>query len=688
MTMWFRVFLLSCTAFAAGRLAAQPSLTELFPSQAEVFVESEGLSRLELPSEVLANVQADLSDLRLFDAEGNEVPYLRDRGLPQENRSVYQRSYRPAVQKVMRSLEELGGRDNSNFLEHLNLKLADDVPLDGSWQLVVNSPIGEFVRRLDVKTNRPGDPERYYLLENESLFRLQQGRIERTVFDLPPLTSRSLFVDIEGQAEGDSFLSPSFELRQSHLFDERLAGEALLTVTERTDEDGKTVLVVERPRGLEVVALRLDTTSTTFTRAVTVTDRSAGMADRPVAQGVMLFRIPARVRVENLEVQLEQTRGNQLQISIDNGDSPPLANLTVTALTARPALLFSMPPQGLGQAAGMLRFGGGRAAIPHYDLAAIEGVLLTQGVRMETAFNEPSAVRLGTIAVNPAFTTTPLFNFVSRPGAVIDSRVYTHVRQIQLQPSTEGLSRLELSKEDAALTRPDFADVRLIDGDSAQWAYLLEPNARQEWWSLPPLSPGVTRDGETTYRIEPAATPALLDRLRIDTQAVSFFDRPYTLTAVLEDGREQSISVGRLARGANERKAFEIEFAPVRVTALRLVISDGNDRRLEDLTAAGRFLLPNLYTVAPAGNYQLLMGYPEDLPPVYELAQQSAAVLAARAALALPGELSANPSYSAASRLNTGSGPQKILFWLALLAAVGVLAVMTLKSVRNEDASG
>jgi hypothetical protein len=89
------------------------------------------------------------------------------------------------------------------------------------------------------------------------------------------------------------------------------------------------------------------------------------------------------------------------------------------------------------------------------------------------------------------------------------------------------------------------------------------------------------------------------------------------------------------------------------------------------------------------GSYRLLLGFPDDRPPVYELSQASETVLAARAGTSTAGEVTENPQFSASSRLRTGPGSQRALFWIALLAAVGVLAVMTLKTVRGdaEDAS-
>ena len=59
--------------------AQQPDLARLFPHEAQVHVpKGKGLARLRLPPEVLEATRGDLADVRLFDAEGGEVPFLLD----------------------------------------------------------------------------------------------------------------------------------------------------------------------------------------------------------------------------------------------------------------------------------------------------------------------------------------------------------------------------------------------------------------------------------------------------------------------------------------------------------------------------------------------------------------------------------------------------------------------------------
>ncbi len=673
MTRWF-----VCLYFVAlGTLAAQPNPAELFPEQAEVFVDSAGLSRLELPNEVLTQVAADLSDLRLFDSEGREVPYSLEAGLPESDGPEFLTSYPLNVISADRSTEE-PERGQTSYREVYTLELDEAVPLEGRWQLRFEHASRDFVRHIDVNAIEPGG-SRTELLRGASFFWLQSGRVYRKTFDLPSLPSRTLEVAIEG--EGGSFITPKIELANSRLRTS-VPREAPLTILRQSVDGPWTELELERPRGLTVTALRFATSTPTFVRSVEILDRVTGSPDRRLDQARSIFRVPAEPPLENLEIEVRPAMSDRLIVRILNQDSPPLQNLTVTALAAKPALLFTMSPGPSGASAGMLRFGGGRAAPRRYDLASLQGIL--QSVAGRTG---PAEARLGPISQNSGYSVGPLLGFASRPGAAIDGRAYSHLRHVQLTPSGEGLSRVELGIEDVAHCRADFADIRLVDGDSAQWAYLLDRNARQVWLPLASTQNDDADDG-TEYRLELPAQPATLDRVRLDFEN-EFFDRPYQLFAAIEGQPERIVAAGRLSRAETSREPIQIEFDAIRATALRLVVIDGNDRSLAAPKAEGRFPLPDLYTVAPAGDYKLLLGFPDDRPPVYELSQASSTVLAARAGAAALGEVVANPLFSASSRLRTGPGSQKALFWIALLAGVGVLAAMTLKTVRGEagDAS-
>src|SRR5256712_6453027 len=133
-----------------------------------------------------------------------------------------------------------------------------------------------------------------------------------------------------------------------------------------------------------------------------------------------------------------------------------------------------------------------------------------------------------------------------RPGAEVDTRLYTERRALGVRPSSEGLSLLRLRAEDVAHARPDLADVRVVDAAARQWPYLLEPDAAQEWQPLEIASP-LRRERASRYRLGLPVSPIRLDQIVLDTDT-PFFDRAFRLTATMEDKRESTLAQGRLVQ--------------------------------------------------------------------------------------------------------------------------------------------
>jgi hypothetical protein len=295
MTRW----LVCLYVLALGTLAAQPNPAGLFPQQSNVFVNSTGLSRLELPNEILTQVSADLSDLRLFDAQGNEVPYSIESG---QSLVENQHEFRPTVAALDRSTDE-PERGQSTYRETYRLDLPDYVSLSGHWTLAIRSAVPEFVRRIDVEAVIPTG-RRIPLLRDAPYFRVQQSQAEKELFEFGLFPSHSIEVSIEGQ--GASYLTPEFTLYQGPARGAIVANELPLTILQSTvDASGSTVLEIERPAAVAVTALRFATTTPAFVRRITAFDRSAGRRDRDLQASGRVFRIPAAVPIEQLDVKIQ-----------------------------------------------------------------------------------------------------------------------------------------------------------------------------------------------------------------------------------------------------------------------------------------------------------------------------------------------------------------------------------------------
>jgi hypothetical protein len=673
--LWAGVLVLAVPA-AAG----PESLSTLFPLRAEITSEEAGLCRLELPAVVIGACRPDLADLRIVGVDGREIPYLVDSPEPAGVAVGISYETVPEVVSAERSREALGDRV-AVFRERFVLALPpppSDVP---AWEVELKVREAEFVCRLDAVAIGPGG-ERSVVVSRGSLYRLPSVGAERRRFTVPVRDAARLEVELTG--EGPAYLEPRFLLRASRVLPGAAVSAVELDLLRVQQLAGVTEVLLDRPRGLVPRRLMVKTDTGTFHRRVTVWDEGPGADPEPLGAGAVL-RVAALAPVEALEVPLRAPRGDRLRIVIENRDSPPLEGLGFAALMPRPVLVFSLPEGTVGAA---LLFGGGRARRPDYDLAALDpGARLPmagESAQRAVAVLDPARARraaLGKVSDNPEFDPAPVLGFAMHPGALVDGRRFEHRRQLEVAPSPEGLSRLQLEPVDLALLRPDLADLRVVDRKGHQWAYLCQKGARLV---ESPIEIGDHKRKGRVSVVELDIPSGALSVSGLDLEAEApYFDRDFVLRGRLEDGRERELASGRLVRRAGDPRPITLAVEPFRVTRLELHVNDGDDAPLVFMRARARSSAPDLFLAAPAGEYDLLLGDPEAEPPVYELERVRSTILAVPAADVTAGKLEANPAFRAASRLARSDAWQRILLWAVLGLAVVVLAVLTLRAART-----
>ena len=351
---------LVATSLLAGAVRADevPDLRRLFPRERDVLIERDGLTRIPLPPDVLAACRPDLSDVRVFDREEREVPYLIDAGLPPGTELSMVRRQDAEVVEVRR--EPLGGRDDTpTYVETyvLTAPPASDAP----WDLVVDVGDRPFVRAFEV-AGEDGEP---YL--ETSVFRLPDGKGEKTRVTLPSLTMPRIAVTLKGQ-EG-AYLEPKFRFEAvSAVAEPRERMAVVLREVSRRSENGRSIIELERPRGVVPDVLEVATRTGSFNRGVAVWDEANGASPLLLAQ-TRIFRVHGAVPTEEREIVVRPARGDRLRLEVDDGDSPPLDGLTVSAVVRQPVLIVDLSGAGDEPAARLL-FGGHRAHAPRYDLAA------------------------------------------------------------------------------------------------------------------------------------------------------------------------------------------------------------------------------------------------------------------------------------------------------------------------------
>lgn len=678
------VCLLALLAGAKARGAEPAELRALFPQEARVFVEGDGLSRLVLPPEILAACRPDLSDLRLFDADGRETAFLVDAGRLPEGvaESIVQRVDPRLVEAGREEIRRESGPPLRR--ESFELAMPAAAPQTGNWVLIVETRAAELVARVQVD-GIGADGEAKALIADGSIFRLGGPLpVAKVRLPLPPFQGPRLRVVLE--TEQPFWLEPAFRLESARELERGGRIAVPLEILSIRGSEGRTVVDLERPRGIVPGLLRVETSTGTFDRKVEVWDAGPGSAEEALGSG-RVFRVEALSFAGEDEVALSPARGDRLRVEIDDGDSPALRDLAFAAVIRQPSLVFSLKAGRPGEAVGTLRFGGGRARAPRYDLTRLLPQAGATGKRAEAAalLYDDSVVRparLGPVGDNPDYDGTPLLAFAMRPGAEVDQRLFSHVRELNVPASPEGLSRLRLEPEDLAVLRDDLGDVRVAADGWLQWPYLLEHEALTDFVPLEIEGPRRS-DGTSRYELRLPVSPLRFDRVLLETDA-GYFDRAFRLEAEVGDADEVVLARGRLVRPIGDPRPATIDVTPSRAEALRLVVEDGDDAPLEFSAVRARVPLPALYLAAPEGRYSLLLGAPDEDAPRYELERVREVVLAVRAVPIEAGPLEENTELSLQARLQGRGFRQNVLLWSALILAVIVLAWLTLRMAWRE----
>ena len=317
--------------------------------------------------------------------------------------------------------------------------------------------------------------------------------------------------------------------------------------------------------------LQVETATGSLSRMVSVWDEQPGSADRRIAQG-RCIAWPAASGCRTCACGCGPPGATSSEWRSRTGTARPSRSCTSPPSSAGRCWCSSFRPTGRGEVTGTLRFGGGRARRPRYDLTALrlgagrllEGLPAEAAILIHDAAEIPFAV-LGELRANPFFDATPALAFAMHPGASIDKRIFSHRRPISIAPSAEGLSRLRLSPEDTARARADLADLRVVDGDSRQWPYLMRRDARSQSVSLE-IEETESRKRRSRYRLGLPVAPLRLNRLELRTDT-PFFDRSYRLVTFDENDRESVLSQGRIVKQARNPRPARISFSASRSTA-------------------------------------------------------------------------------------------------------------------------
>ncbi len=636
-----RALFLAASLALASRAASADTPRWSRPVQA-----SEGWSRIDLPADVLAACRPGLPDLRVYGANGAEVPYVVEQSLgltpnaqeewtahdvesvpERETTAIVDRGAHPRA--ADRATIEL---DADVFLKPVVVEASDDAK---DWKEIARGSIFATGPSADARMTTlrfaPND-RRYWRLRLDD----RNGA---------PVTPRAVLGgDVAPRAPAPRLVPV----------------DVTRAPAESNDASGTSTYALTLPSSnLTVTALDLETTDAVFSRRVTVFERVLFRDEltRRSVGGATIARGPAG---ESLSVPLGALRGPSLEIEIDDGASPPLALRRATAKVAPRTILFFAPAASLPVS---LAYGATALATPRYDLAAA----LSAG--------RPEAVKAASLG--PAVDRGPSSPIGVPPhGAAIDEAGWETKAAIDLPAGGEagvgGVAYLPLEGLDAS------RGLRVVDASSREVPFLFERAVHRARESVKPTV--AESPGQTTLTLGGLAALRDLDALELTATAPDYFRRGVTVVESVRDARgpvgERTLGTGTWERRPGE-PAMPLHLAITSPTQpsveVRLDNGANSPLTLGPVTVE-RSVRRIDFVCSPADSLSLLSGNTSARSPSYDLA------LLADALLASP----AQPARLEPARdLTPATAPPAKWFWVAVIAAGLAVAAALARALRT-----
>ncbi len=690
--LWRRVArVFACTSLLAASRAVRAADVEpraVFPRRApiEALAGDAALARVTLPAAVLAETRADLADLRVIDEHGRFVPFALTSAADPRAKELITRSSPVRLAAVDRETDD----DGKPRRERIEL---DVQPAGFAFDRVVFelAPGELVVARASVwdVSDRAVPRE---LAHEAPLFRLPRrpvaGSADAQTAIIPVQPTRAVRLAVEVRIEQGGWIAPAQVTLERSDAIESESGEIELSVLATRSDDSTTELDLARPAAIRPTHLRFVTSRRAFVREVRVRD----VGGTELGRGV-IARAPGS-SLEALDVELARCAcaPGDLYVEIDDAGEGALDDLRVLGRVALPNIVLA-PTPGIG---AHLYWGGGRVTLPSHRALDSFRSIAPPPVTGEASADRagpparwwaalPSA-RLGAAEPNPLHRVEPAMAFAWRAGAPLDTSAWSRERALAVGPTPEGLAEWTLDARDLAAARADLADVRIVDAEDRQIAFLVdEPRAVVE------VPATVERDASravprlSRFRVAAADGAVPIAAIEIQFQE-GFFARDARVLELRSPHGDRVLASTRLER-RTAGTPFRIELAGApRVADLELEIVDGDDPPLTPTSATLVLASRRVLFPAQPGRYRALLGNPDAATPQYELASARELAVGLPAAEAEASSLDSNPRYHRPSALATRSG-RTVALWMALGVSVLALVALTLKLVREPTSS-
>jgi hypothetical protein len=614
---------------------------------------------------------AGLTDLRLFDANGQELQYLLVANPPEQ--PVWQTAQTLPVAPVETRTQKTSG---------FEVDFGRAITID---RLRIDAVPPPFLKR--VRLEGSGDRTRWTLLVDEgTVFSLPDERLVQTELAFTPGAYRYVRVTWD---DTRSARLPRPDVASAREVRNVVPPPPLTTplaFERRPGEPGRGQFRVRLPAPrLPIVALDVDIAGIRILREATVYEpRLVGGQVIPTALGSGTLRrvVQDDITASSTRIPVTSPVEPVLDLVIDEGNNPPSDIRSITAV-------FSELPWIYFESTGdtvIARYGNPSLNAPRYDLEALRPTLSITATA-EAVWGE-ARLRSPEENVSTAVPSLPTV------GSTLDPAMFRYVRPI---PSGgAGLITLPLDAPVLAHSRT-MADVRVLDGSSRQVPYLVERASE-------PLSLDLTIEPVSTipasvqsvlqtdravsvYRVRLPVERLPSARLVLTTSARVFMRRVSVGVEHAPDRRSRDPWFETLATSdwshadqESSATALTLSMHPLETREVFVAVEEGDNRPLP--LDAPRLLLPSyrlrLFRERDAV-LRLAYGRDDLTPPQYDLALLAPQLTGAAATEVVPGPEQAAPEAPPVMLMS----PR--VFWGVLIVAVLVLLALVVRLVRKSD---
>ncbi len=418
-------------------------------------VPAQALVQLNLPPETLNIARADLSDLRIIDASGKEIPFLIDQPAPRPESILRPKDFRAEIVSAETRLLITTGTDS---------------PLTGVTLQI--APGATFVKAVRVEGSN--DQKNWRLLTSgDPIFNTQMGASKLRV-SFPESKWQFLCVIVnDNRIEPVPWTGAQLIIGGTQAPTEPVP----IKIKSRDENPGMTRIALDLGvANLRLASLRIGTAEPVFTRSITVAvpELSGDALNEQTLCSAVLYRVDLNGKIEaRLDIPVErEIHGQELVLLIENGDSPPLAISEIGGARRITRLLFFAPATG----SFTLLSGNSQCDLPRYDLTQLGDQLR----RVATA-----EVHLTMPVSNPGYDATADLPQGLTEGAKIDTAEWKFRKPVQIAQT--GAQQIELDPDVLARGAADFRDLRLVR-ENAQLPYLIERTSITRKVALSPSS--------------------------------------------------------------------------------------------------------------------------------------------------------------------------------------------------------